>query len=151
MPGKLDWGPISENQLENANLVLSVTKEFTFDAAHSLPGYNGPCENLHGHTYRLQVTVQRRDGWKEIDALGSCHGMVMDFGLLSAVVKDSIVSALDHSNLNEVLPFRTTAENMASWIFNSLSGRMQGAGIVVTEVKLWETPTSYATARLASS
>lgn len=89
---------------------MLVTKGFTFDAAHALTQYYGKCENLHGHTYRLEVTVE-----------GPVHdnGMVVDFVLLKRVVKKHVLSKLDHQNLNDHFD-NPSAELIAMWIWNRL-------------------------------
>lgn len=111
--------------------VASVTKVFSFDSAHSLPDYPGPCRNIHGHTYRLEVTVKG-----EIDVE---TGLVMDFYDLKRIVKGHAVGKLDHRYLNDVLPCIPTAENVAVWICRSLRDKLPG----LFKIKLWETPTSF--------
>lgn len=109
---------------------LSVTKVFTFDSAHQLPNHPGKCRRLHGHTYKLEVTVEA-----ELDVK---TGMVLDFYDLSSVVKDKVVSRLDHRYLNDFIE-NSTAENLCLWIANEL------AELPLKQVRLWETPTSHAT------
>lgn len=111
----------------------SVTKEFTFDAAHLLTDYEGACANLHGHTYRLEVTVTGE----------LRNGMIIDFSVLKDVVKREILDKVDHRMLNDVLDFRTTAENMAEWMMKAIQSALPGR-VYVTRIRLWETPTSYA-------
>lgn len=115
-------------------MIVQVTKEFTFDAAHNLVGYNGPCANLHGHTYKLQITVEG-----EVEAK---TGMIIDFSDLKSIVKDCIVNQFDHAYLNDVLDYNPTAENMVMDIMQQL----RDSRINVVKVRLWETPTSFATA-----
>lgn len=110
-----------------------ITKEFTFDAAHNLTMYHGKCEKLHGHTYKLQVTVA---GEKQEE------DMVIDFLKMKEIVRDEVLSVLDHSYINDVLS-QPTAENIAEWIFNKLSGKIRGNSFELYEVALWETPTSF--------
>src|SRR5258708_40187253 len=84
-----------------------LTKTFHFEAAHQLPGHRGKCARLHGHSYRLEVTL--RGPIK--DAPGhSDHGMVMDFSDLSQIVRASIIERLDHYDLNEVTGIHTRSE-----------------------------------------
>ena len=143
---------------------MQVTKEFTFDSAHFLPRYYGKCERMHGHTYRLQVTVEGEVGE---------NGLVIDFVILKKIVKERVLNQLDHQVLNDVLEI-PSAENIAVWIWNQLSDLkshiaaqlddpnlpqsitkyfkdQNKEGIDVSEfsdqiqlieVKLWETPTS---------
>ena len=125
----------------NKGAIVSVTKEFTFDSCHQLKEYVGACARLHGHTYKLQVTVEG-----ELDKIG----MVVDFKELKAYVDGMIIKSLDHYNLNDKLWFNTTAENMVVYFFELLSkffieiSQREDRYIALTEVKLWETPTSFA-------
>ncbi len=121
---------------------FSVTKNFKFDSAHFLPEHKGKCAEIHGHTYRLEVTVARLDG--RLIADGSSAGMVIDFGDLKDIVQREIIARVDHKLLNDVLPFRTTAENMASYFYEVLTKHLAPLGVEVLKLKLWETQTAYA-------
>jgi 6-pyruvoyltetrahydropterin/6-carboxytetrahydropterin synthase len=115
-----------------------LTKEFRFEAAHSLPGHLGKCSRLHGHSYCLEVTL--RGPIKESHGQ-SDHGMVMDFEHLSRIVRNSILERLDHYNLNEVTGIHTTAENLAHWIWDTLIT----AGLseeLLYRIRIWETESS---------
>lgn len=115
---------------------MFVTKEFTFDSAHFLPSYHGKCEDMHGHTYRLQVTV---DG--PLDS----EGMVVDFAVLKKAVKDKVLSKLDHKLVNDTIKV-ASAENMAIWIWDQLANSPEfPAEVHLHEIKLWETPNSFVT------
>lgn len=106
----------------------------TFSAAHSLRGYRGDCERLHGHNYRVEVTVSSR----ELDSMG----VVMDFRELKQLVK-GILAGLDHRYLNEIEPFREqnpSAENIARHIFTSLSPSIEKP-LKLHEVVVWENDT----------
>lgn len=123
--------------------MIEVRKDFTFDAAHFLPGYAGACNDLHGHTYRLEVTLKGK-----IDPLS---GMVYDFKNLKTLVEERILQHLDHKYLNNVetpgFPQdQPTAENMVVWIGKRLYTYLlnQPNPITVSKVALWETPTSCA-------
>lgn len=133
---------------------VSVCKMFTFDAAHQLVGHNGKCANVHGHTYKLEVVLK---GKTVKEAGVSDEGFLMDFSDLKKIVKERIIDPLDHAFLamgNEavletlqrtnakvaLLGFRTTAENLSSYICHQL----KSAGLPVYSVKLWETPTAWA-------
>ncbi|MDD4819604.1 MAG: 6-carboxytetrahydropterin synthase [Flavobacteriales bacterium] len=74
--------------------VIRVTKEFTFEAAHALYNYDGQCSNIHGHSYKLYVTVR---GIPVSIPEHPKNGMVMDFSLLKDVVNHHIIEPLDHS------------------------------------------------------
>jgi 6-pyruvoyltetrahydropterin/6-carboxytetrahydropterin synthase len=125
--------------------MYELTVERGFAAAHCLRGYDGPCSRLHGHNYRVEVTVAGR----ELDA----HGMLMDFGILKAVC-DAVIEPLDHQHLNEVEPFvetNPTSENLARFVFASVAASLRdpAQGIAnpvrVTRVRIWESATSVAT------
>lgn len=121
---------------------ISCTKEFTFDSCHHLENYVGACSRLHGHTYKLRVTVTGKP--HHLDKTG----MLIDFKVLNNIVQDKIISKLDHFNLNEVLSYNPTAENMAYNMFKVIDQHLKPIyqnKIKVTKVTLWETPTSYAT------
>ncbi|MFO7883038.1 MAG: 6-carboxytetrahydropterin synthase QueD [Kosmotogaceae bacterium] len=110
-----------------------VTKEFTFDAAHKLVSYHGKCENLHGHTYKLRVTV-----CGEPDE----EGMVIDFNELKKIVKEKVLSILDHSYINEYIN-QPSAENISKWIYDRLKPSISNRRRKLLEISLWETPTSF--------
>lgn len=135
--------------------MFKIAKEFSFDMAHMLDGHDGKCKNLHGHTYTLQVEIRG-----QLHTQGAKQGMVMDYSDLKAIVKSEILDKMDHAFiydatsekeckvarlLNELdsktfaLPARTTAEQMAQYIFDTLCN----AGLPVSLIRLWETPTSY--------
>jgi 6-pyruvoyltetrahydropterin/6-carboxytetrahydropterin synthase len=109
----------------------SVTRTFTFDAAHRLPWHSGKCRNLHGHTYRLEVTVA---GPLNED------GIVVDFADLAFVVRTEVVQRYDHQFLNDHFD-NPTAEMLATSFFKEL----EAAGLAITKLTLWETTNSYAT------
>lgn len=137
--------------------MLKVAKEFSFDMAHLLDGHDGKCKNLHGHTYKLQVIVSG-----ETENNGAKKGMVIDFADLKRAVNELIISPMDHAfiydqsseretkiaqllqQLNSktfALPMRSTAENLAQFIFQRLK---ENVGFHLHSVRLWETPTSFA-------
>lgn len=89
---------------------ISVTKEFEFDAAHHLTKYYGKCERVHGHTYKLLVTISGNL---------SSNDMLIDFIILKRVVKKHVLDYLDHQDLNTIFNNPTT-ENVAIWIWNKL-------------------------------
>jgi 6-pyruvoyltetrahydropterin/6-carboxytetrahydropterin synthase len=131
---------ILSSQLKYHNKRVLISKEFTFDSAHHLHCYEGKCQNLHGHTYRLQVVVSGRTDER---------GLTIDFSDIKRITKLHIIDRLDHQYLNEVLPLmNTTAENMVVWIYEQLHAVIETeystAGIRLEEIRLWETPTSYA-------
>ena len=121
-------------------LEMRVVREFSFEAAHYLPGYDGKCKNTHGHSYRLQVGVTGR-----IDR----QGMVIDFKELDEFVDQKIIEHLDHTVLNDVnlgdFPrHMPTAENMVVFVRDVLTTCLQTLNLTVTLVRLWETQNSWA-------
>jgi len=115
--------------------MYELTVESQFDSAHNLRRYNGPCESLHGHTYRVQVSYC---GAELADS-----GMLVDFKYLKAALAE-VVSYLDHRYLNELPEFREqnpTAECIARLVFERMRAVL-GPG--VSKVTVWETPTSSA-------
>ena len=73
---------------------IRITKEFHFEAAHALRGYDGPCKSIHGHSYELSVTVT---GTPAGDKESPKAGMVMDFGDLKKIIKKNIIDSVDHA------------------------------------------------------
>lgn len=147
--------------------MMLLTKIFSFAAAHHLTRYHGKCERPHGHNYRLEISVLGEQGENDL---------VLDFVLLKKLVKDRILSRLDHQNLNDFFE-NPTAEVIAEWIWDELSPLSEklipyrdeanfpseitslladsselkidsgGQGMILFEVKLWETDTSIVTYR----
>lgn len=129
--------------------------EYAFDSAHFLTDYYGKCENLHGHRWRVVAKIEQ----PELQTEGTMKDMVLDFGVFKKTVKE-ICDRLDHTFLIEegslkpdtlaalqsegfkltVLPFRTTAENLAKYIFGELEER----GLPVAEIEVDETPNNRA-------
>lgn len=108
---------------------MIVRREFSFDAAHQLPKYHGKCEKLHGHTYHLGVSL-----WGEPDE----EGMVCDFSLIKTIVAENVLSCLDHSYLNDIIP-NPTAENIARWVWEQLALPFKKVNCSLFEVQVWET------------
>jgi len=76
------------------NETVRVTKIFVFDMAHALYGYDGPCKNIHGHTYKLSVTLK---GTPVKDNSNPKAGMVIDFSILKQIVQEKIIKQFDHA------------------------------------------------------
>ena len=119
--------------------MTTVTKLFEFEACHHLPHYDGACHNIHGHSYKLEVTVSGQVSKNENDP--KC-GMIIDFKDLKAIVKSVTVDKYDHSNLNEFFP-NPTAEIMVKQIAVDIMSKLP-QGVYLMSCKLWETSTSYA-------
>ena len=119
-----------------------VTREFSFDSAHSLRGYKGKCAQIHGHEYRVEVTCESN----ELDVLG----MVIDFGILNKILKEQISDVYDHTMLNDMKPFdvlNPTAENMAQVFYDIIVTHVShtvGRSVYVTSVRVWESSKSVA-------
>ena len=124
--------------------MFEVTVEETFAAGHALRNYHGKCENVHGHNYRVQVTLE---GERLDDT-----GLLVDFTALKRVL-GRVIDTMDHKFLNDVAPFdilNPSAENMAKYIFEEVNRGLEGeAPARVTTVRLWETDTCSATYRAA--
>ena len=135
--------------------MYALKTEASFDSAHFLTDYYGKCENLHGHRWRVVVYVEQED--LRVD--GTEKDMVIDFGVFKQVVRE-VVGELDHTFIVEqgslkpatvaaledegfkltCLPFRTTAENLARWLFVQLAAR----DLPVSQVECYETPNNCA-------
>ena len=139
--------------------IIRLTKEFSFEAAHALGGYDGPCREIHGHSYRLFVTIK---GEPSTDPMNPKQGMVMDFGVLKKIVHEEIISRFDHAlvlrstadkellklltaqfdNLIEV-DYQPTCENMLDDFARRIIGRLP-EGVALHSLRLHETASSYA-------
>ncbi|MEI6695017.1 MAG: 6-carboxytetrahydropterin synthase [Bacteroidota bacterium] len=95
---------------------IRITKEFKFESAHALLGYDGPCKNIHGHSYKMAVTLI---GEPIHDATSPKNGMVMDFGELKQIVNESIVKPFDHA-----LILNANTKEVQSTEVKSLSGKL---------------------------
>lgn len=122
-----------------------ITKEFKFDSAHFLPCYDGKCNNIHGHTYKMQVTVSGVVDYPQTECKDAHDFMVLDFNILKSKVDCAIIDVYDHEYLNGhfICP---TAEYMAMSFFDSLS-KILPKDVKLEGIKLWETDTSFAEVR----
>ena len=122
--------------------MFEVSVEETFAAGHALRNYRGKCENVHGHNYRVQVTLSGAD----LDAIG----LLVDFVQVKKLIMQ-VVDRLDHQFLNDLTPFdvlNPSAENMAKYFYDEISGGLgQSSPVHVGQVKVWETDTTSATYR----
>ncbi len=135
---------------------LRITKEFRFEAAHALTGYDGKCRHLHGHSYILNVTVAgealSQDGAPK-------DGMVLDFTVLKSIVNDHIVNAFDHSLILRegaplaediagsyprvhIVPFQPTTEGLICHFADILQSILP-KDVSLHSMRLYESPTSY--------
>jgi 6-pyruvoyltetrahydropterin/6-carboxytetrahydropterin synthase len=119
-----------------------VSIERHFDAAHYLRDYQGKCENLHGHRYKVVASVTSG----RLDDIG----LAFDFTVLKKYV-DEIMDRFDHTCLNDIRPFDTinpSSENIASTIYNELSPKLTGKTAKLDNIEVWESPDSWVTYRL---
>ena len=113
--------------------------ETHFSSAHQLRGYQGACERLHGHNWKVQVYVLA-EKLNELD-------IGIDFHELKEMTKEGL-APLDHSFLNEIFPFtekNPSSENIAKWIYDSLKKRIGDDDIHLSGVTVWESETASAT------
>lgn len=122
--------------------MVKVTKRFSFEACHLLPYYRGACHNIHGHSYKLEVSVI---GEPITDKDNEKCGMIIDFKDLKEMVKNSIISKYDHSNLNTYFD-NPTAEIMVKHIGYEIMELLKDYNTKARlfSIKLWETEDSYA-------
>jgi len=103
-----------------------------FSSAHKLVGYDGPCKNLHGHNWEVRIGIL----CEKIDELG----LTIDFGIVKKDLNE-IIDELDHTLLNDLDYFKTcnpTSENIAKYLYDKLSSKINSEGCRVSEVELWE-------------
>ena len=139
---------------------IRITKQFSFETGHALYGYDGKCKNVHGHSYKLSVTVI---GTPITDHSNVKFGMVIDFGDLKKIVKEEIVDLFDHATVfnqntphielaNELknrghhvilVDYQPTSENMVIDFAKKIKNRLPNY-IELHSLKLQETETSFA-------
>ena len=139
---------------------IRITKQFTFETGHALYGYDGKCKNVHGHSYKLSVTVI---GSPITDSNNVKFGMVIDFGDLKKIVKEEIVDIFDHATVfNKNTPhvelaheleqrghhvilvdYQPTSENMVIDFADKIIRRLPD-NILLHSLRLQETDTSFA-------
>lgn len=123
--------------------MFSVSVEETFAAGHALRGYKGKCENVHGHNYRVRVTLEGAD----VDKIG----LLYDFVHLKQVIQ-GVIKAVDHKFLNELPPFdvlNPSAENIAKYFYERTQEQLKKEpnGAKLESVTVWESDTTSATYR----
>jgi len=123
--------------------MFEVSVDETFSSGHALRGYKGKCENVHGHNYKVRVTL----AGPKLDAIG----LLYDFVHLKQVIQ-GVIRTLDHRHLNDFAPFDTvnpSAENIARHIFEEISKQMKPVenGAAISHVTVWETDVTSATYR----
>ena len=137
--------------------MIRITKEFKFEMAHALHGYDGLCKNIHGHSYKLWVTIRAKVRQEKAHKK---DGMVMDFDVLKSIVKLDIIDKYDHSlvlNANSphaeidfsafekefFLPYQPTSENLVMDFALKIKSKLP-EGIELYKVAISETATSFA-------
>ncbi|MFB9056694.1 6-pyruvoyl tetrahydropterin synthase family protein [Mariniflexile ostreae] len=139
---------------------IRITKKFSFEAGHALYGYDGKCKNVHGHSYKLSVTVI---GNPITDQANVKYGMVIDFGDLKKIVKEEVVMVFDHATVfnkntphvelaNELekrghnvllVDYQPTSEMMVLDFAKKIKARLP-ENIQLHSLKLQETDSSFA-------
>lgn len=139
---------------------IRITKQFSFETGHALYGYDGKCKNVHGHSYKLSVTVIGRP---ITDTTNVKYGMVIDFGDLKKIVREEIVDIFDHATVfnqntphielaNELkqrdhhvilVDYQPTSENMVIDFANKIKKRLPER-IKLHSLRLQETESSFA-------
>ena len=140
--------------------IIRITKHFNFETGHALYGYDGKCKNVHGHSYKLSVTVV---GTPIGDSTNSKYGMVIDFGDLKKIISSEIVNKFDHATVfNKNTPhlelakelekrdhcvilvdYQPTSEMMLVDFAEKIKSRLP-ANVKLHSLKLQETGTSHA-------
>jgi len=122
--------------------MFEVTVEQTFAAGHALRNYKGKCENVHGHNYRVRITVQG----EQLDSTG----LLVDFLDVKSLI-GGVIDYLDHQFINDLPPFdelNPSAENIAKYFYDRVSGELKNEiPVRISEVRIWETDTSSAVYR----
>jgi len=121
--------------------MFEVSVEVTFSAGHALRGYRGKCENVHGHNYKVSVTISG----EELNPIG----LLVDFAEVRAALR-AAAERLDHRFLNDLPPFdrlNPSAENLAKYFSDALEPRLGKNGLRLGAVTVWETDTTAATYR----
>ena len=116
-----------------------VSVRHHFDAAHYLRGYQGKCEQMHGHRFEVRVTLEA----PQLDEVG----MAFDFSELKRHLRE-VLGRFDHVCLNEVAPFdkvNPSSENIAATIYQEMLLRLKGESVSIFSVEVWESPDSCAT------
>jgi len=120
-----------------------LTIHTQFAAAHNLIHYQGDCENLHGHNWKVEVTVAA----EQLDKAG----LGIDFKILKKET-NQVLDQLDHKYLNDLVPFNElspSSENIARFLFDELTGQLNTANVTVEKVNVWESENACASYSLA--
>jgi len=118
--------------------MYEVSIQTAFSAAHRLRNYQGDCEALHGHNWKVQVTVQAR----KLNDIG----LAIDFKILKKITGEAL-SRMDHTCLNDISPFdavNPTSENIARVIFEELKPRVTELDVALAKISVWESDNAWA-------
>lgn len=140
---------------------MLISKQIEWDMGHRVMNHHSKCKNIHGHRYRMEIVMKGNLITKE--GLSS-EGMVIDFGDIKSIAISNIHDILDHGFMvwekdgllvkifsknpqlkHIIVPFTTTAENIAAWCFKRLASSFSdtfGTNLKLHSIKIWETPTS---------
>ncbi len=110
--------------------MMLIRREFRFSAAHRIRLDGRKCENLHGHNYRLIVTLTGTPDER---------GLIIDFAHIKEIVEKEVISKIDHVYLNDLLE-QPTLENLAVWIWERLKKTLEGPNYSLYEIEIFETP-----------
>jgi 6-pyruvoyltetrahydropterin/6-carboxytetrahydropterin synthase len=114
--------------------MYELTVELDFDAAHALRGYQGRCEKLHGHRFRVLAHVNA----SQLNDIG----LAFDFTELKRLLGE-VLARYDHTHLNEVAPFdriNPSSENIAAAIYDELKQKLPGGSVSLQSIEVWESP-----------
>lgn len=118
--------------------MYELVVESKFSAAHQLRGYQGKCEKLHGHNWRVTVAVTA-------ERLND-QGLAMDFHDLKKALRE-VLDQLEHTFLNDIFPFtqiNPSSENLAKWIYDNMAKKIDDDNLHVASVTVWESDTASA-------
>ena len=118
--------------------MFELVVESRFAAAHQLRGYQGKCENLHGHNWRVTVAVTA-------ERLNE-QGLAIDFSDMRKALRDAL-DQLEHTFLNDIFPFteiNPSSENVAKWIYDHVGKKINDGNLEVSSVTVWESESASA-------
>ena len=121
--------------------MIEVSVEQSFAAGHALRNYHGKCENVHGHNYKVRITV----AGEQLDQTG----LLVDFLEVKRLM-GAVIDYLDHRFINDLAPFdliNPSAENIAKYFYDRVSPGIDTNAVKISEIKVWETDTSAAVYR----
>lgn len=108
---------------------MKLTREFSFEAAHNLEWHKGKCHDIHGHSYKLFITLEGQLNDNDV---------VIDFSDFKKIVNKNVIDKLDHKYINDIIP-NPTAESMTLWIADQIKGEFGNLNIKLHTIKLYET------------